>query len=153
MSLKTIPVIVALTDPHGSPVEGARVVAQLVTSADGIPAFDVDVATGVVVPSRVVATTAETGIATLNLWPNELGSYATAYIVEASYGARTLLQTTISVPDMDPVAATHIENSLFAHQMRSELVLAVHPRPAGTGQPGLEIEKQLGKTLEHRIGR
>ena len=110
MSLKTIPVIVALTDPHGSPVEGARIVAQLVTSADGIPAFDVDVATGVVVPSRVVATTAETGVATLNLWPNELGSYATAYIIEASCGARTLLQTTISVPDMDPVAATHIEN-------------------------------------------
>ena len=37
------------------------------------------------------------------------------------------------------MAATHIENSLFAHQMRSELVLAVHPRAEylGTLSAGL----------------
>jgi len=37
------------------------------------------------------------------------------------------------------MAATHIENRLFAHQMRTELVLAVHPRPEylGTLSAGL----------------
>jgi transcriptional regulator of acetoin/glycerol metabolism len=37
------------------------------------------------------------------------------------------------------MAATHIENSLFAHQMRSDLVLAVHPRAEylGTLSAGL----------------
>ncbi len=47
------------------------------------------------------------------------------------------------------MAATHIENGLFAHQMRARLVLAVHPRPEflGTLSAGLLAFDDGGRLL------
>jgi transcriptional regulator of acetoin/glycerol metabolism len=47
------------------------------------------------------------------------------------------------------MAATHIENGLFVHQMRAQLVLAVHPRPEflGTLSAGLLAFDPEGRLL------
>ena len=47
------------------------------------------------------------------------------------------------------MAATHIENGLFSHQMRAGLVLAIHPRPEflGTLSAGLLAFDEAGRLL------
>ena len=97
MTLKTIPIVIALTSPAGVPQVGATVSATLVKSATLVDAFDVDA--GVVVPQVVSANTDALGSATLNLWPNARGSQSTLYRIRAQFGAATLLSTYIVVPD------------------------------------------------------
>lgn len=92
MSLPTVAVTLTAYDQNGHPVSGARVLAQLNKT---------EVFSGFVVPERVSALTDALGVATLNLFPNELGASGSLYRVQAwnpDTGAR-FLDATAAVPN------------------------------------------------------
>lgn len=89
MSLTTCAVRARIYKQDGTPDEGARVVAVL-------NRFEVD--EGYIGPTEVEATADADGVATLNLWPNALGSTESVYNIRIEGSERTL-KVTATVPD------------------------------------------------------
>lgn len=94
MSIPTCRVSATVLSPDGLPVSGARVSAEL---------SDKVYVQGVMVPQFVSATTNESGIAELTLWPNNAHTH---YRVVISTGSGIREVMTISVPDL-PSAELH----------------------------------------------
>lgn len=80
--------------PDGQPLVGSRVIALLTTS---------ETYNGFIVPQRVEATTDGDGMATLGLWPNQLGSRASSYNVKIMYGGGPSQSARITVPNVDTI--------------------------------------------------
>jgi hypothetical protein len=110
MTLKTIPIRINLSVPDGSPAQGAIVTASLVNAATRRPDFDTE--DGLLVPTVVTATADEFGSCVIALWPNERGTRATAYRVQARIGAARLVDLVVSVPDADSTIELPVEDLL-----------------------------------------
>ena len=76
MPLTTVTLTVTLADQAGAAIEGAVVTALLDRT-------DLDSTNGFVVPEAVTATSDASGEATLDLWPNALGSQGSRYRISA----------------------------------------------------------------------
>jgi hypothetical protein len=84
-------------DQEGAPVPGATFDAVL---------NQFEVYQGYVVPQRVIGTADEQGVCVLNLWPNQLGSVESAYVVRMRSPSGKSLTITAVVPDQ-PTANLH----------------------------------------------
>lgn len=94
MALPTCNVVCAMHDQEGAPVAGATFEFKLNRP---------EVYEGFVVPTRVVGTTSDDGTCTVALWPNQLGSAESAYIVTIrSPGGRTE-RVTATIPNVATV--------------------------------------------------
>ncbi len=80
--------------PDGQPLVGSRVIALLTTA---------ETYNGFIVPQRVEATTDSDGMATLGLWPNQLGSRASSYHVKITCGGGSSQSARITVPNVDTI--------------------------------------------------
>ena len=101
MSLTTVQVTVS-TEESGAVIVGAKVVATL---------NNIDIDVGYMIPKPVEGITDEAGIVVLNLWPNELGSTSTSYIITMTHpSVGKLWEVEAAIPNNDcnlwDVAAT-----------------------------------------------
>lgn len=115
MSLPTCAVTVAVYDDTGAPMAGATVTARL----DRFEVYN-----GYVVPELVEVTTAADGTATLNLWPNELGSTESSYTVRVMGTNGKTLRTTAMVPNVSTIAL-HLIANLPAYEGKSDGQLVI----------------------------
>ena len=90
MSLTTCAVVAQVYDQDGQPVSGATITATL---------NRYEVYEGYVVPDSVEVTTDTNGAATLDLWPNQLGSTESLYKIVISAPNGKTLKATAVVPD------------------------------------------------------
>lgn len=97
MPLPTCEVVCVMHDQEGAPVPGATFDAVL---------NQFEVYQGYVVPQRVIGTADEQGVCVLNLWPNQLGSVESAYVVRMRSPSGKSLTITAVVPDQ-PTANLH----------------------------------------------
>ncbi|MDO9053854.1 MAG: hypothetical protein Q7U37_08005, partial [Gallionella sp.] len=97
MTIPTVPVTVTIADQNGSVLAGAKISAILTRD---------EVYGGFVVPNQVVATTNASGIAVLNLFPNQLGTQGSQYIFKIVSSSGKALSLTGTVPN----AACNLEN-------------------------------------------
>lgn len=91
MSLPTCAVLCSVYDDSGDPVTGAVISAKL---------NQFEVYEGYVVPQTIEATTDTNGEATLNLWPNQLGSTSSMYEVKISSPNGKRLRVNAIVPNV-----------------------------------------------------
>ncbi len=94
MSIPTCAVVCRIDGQDGLPIVGATVSAQL---------DRYEVHEGYVVPDYAEATTDAAGLATLNLWPNALGSTESSYTVRIDTPKGKPLKTRCVVPNTDTV--------------------------------------------------
>lgn len=80
--------------PDGEPLVGSRVMALLTTP---------ETYNGIIVPQRVEATTDSDGMATLGLWPNQLGSRESSYNVKITCSGGPSQSARITVPAVDTI--------------------------------------------------
>lgn len=80
--------------PDGEPLVGSRVMALLTTP---------ETYNGFIVPQRVEATTDSDGMATLGLWPNQLGSRESSYNVKITCSGGPSQSARITVPAVDTI--------------------------------------------------
>ena len=97
MPLPTCEVVCVMHGQDGAPVPGATFDAVL---------NQFEVYQGYVVPQRVIGTADEQGVCVLHLWPNQLGSVESAYVVRMRSPSGKSLTITAVVPDQ-PTANLH----------------------------------------------
>lgn len=118
MTIPTCAVACVVHNDDGTPAVGASITATL-------NRFEIDPDTGYVVPRRVEATTDANGEATLDLWPNALGTTESSYTVKITAPNGKRLTTTASVPntayaDLHAIA----EAPLYEGKSDAQIVLA-----------------------------
>lgn len=110
MSLTTCAVSCAVYDDSGAPVQGATITAKL---------NRYEVYNGYVVPQTITGTTDASGQATLNLWPNELGSTESSYLIKIAAPNGKNLSTTAIVPNV-AYASLHLIADLPPYEGKTD---------------------------------
>lgn len=90
MTIATCAVHCSIVDDTGTPVDGATITAKL---------NSFEVYQGYITPREVQVVTGVDGLATLNLWPNQLGSLSSNYNITITLPDGSILSTTAIVPN------------------------------------------------------
>jgi hypothetical protein len=110
MALPTCSVLCMMHDQNGDPVPGATFEAVL---------SRFEIYEGYVVPARVVATADESGLCTLQLWPNQLGATASGYNVLMRAPSGKAQRVVATVPN-EPTANLHEISTIPAYPAKPE---------------------------------
>lgn len=110
MPLNTCNVKCTINDDTGAPVKDARITARL----DRFEVF-----AGYVVPQEVIGITDENGITYLELWPNQLGSTESMYVIRVVTPNGKSLTTKAVVPNLASIDL-HVIAELPAYDGKSD---------------------------------
>ncbi|WP_035384019.1 LamG-like jellyroll fold domain-containing protein [Ferriphaselus sp. R-1] len=125
MSIPTVPVSILLHDQSGLPMAGVRITAMLNRN---------ELYNGVVVPKEAAVTTDASGGAVLNLFPNQLGTQQSQYVIKIQHGGKSN-QYTATVPN----APCELKNiiDMPAYPGKPDGQLAIDAAIAAAGQAGV----------------
>ena len=115
MTIPTCAVACSVHDDAGDPVAGAKITARL----DRFEVYN-----GYVVPTLIEAETDASGAATLDLWPNQLGSTESSYTIRIVAPNGKTLKTTATVPNVSN-ASLHLIANLPAYEGKTDGQLVI----------------------------
>ena len=110
MTLPTVQIDALFTDPQGRPYRGAELVIRMDRD---------EVYNGMVIPSRLVYELDDEGRAELHLWPNDLGSSGSQYIVELYRGRSLVFEAEAVFPSAGGPLTLHDYIRLRPHPEKS----------------------------------
>ncbi|BBE51128.1 hypothetical protein OYT1_ch1581 [Ferriphaselus amnicola] len=136
MSTPTVKASIVLTDHAGAPLVGATITAQL--NRD-------EIYNGLIISTKVTETTDSTGLAVLDLFPNQIGSQSSNYSIQITHKGKKHRYTAV-IPNADCDLAICL--SMPTYPGKPDGQLAIEAAIAAAGQSGISAAAAANSAIE-----